>query len=85
MNGTGSHAQQENGNLVGLTPIKSVRLGNFAMLVLFVSPILPPEVGSGARMPARESGIENPPDSEESGGSDILVAGAGLEPATFGL
>ena len=70
---------------MGLTPIKSLRLGNFAMLVLFVSPILPPEIGSGARVPVREPGIENPPDSEESGGSDILVAGAGLEPATFGL
>ena len=55
------------------------------MLVLFVSLILPPEIGSGARVPLREPEIENPPDSEESGGSDILVAGAGLEPATFGL
>ncbi len=39
-NGTGSHALNEIGNLVGLTPIKSVRLGNFAMKVLFIRPIL---------------------------------------------
>ena len=85
MNGTASHAHQETGNLVVLTPIKSVRLGNFAMKVLFILSILPPEVASGARWSTREPDIENPPYSEESGGFDILVAGAGLEPATFGL